>query len=98
MKMILEFILILLGVMMIMLSFVYNNQSKKTSYKEKELEFKTKSILLFVYGCLYEVIILLLFRYFLFESGVYLPCFLVTFVLGKVSYNLLYRHLTKGCA
>lgn len=34
----------------------------------------------------------------LFDSGMYLPCFLVTFVLGKVSYNLLYRHLIKGCA
>lgn len=95
MKLFIEFTLILLGVLMIGFGFQHRYLSKQQMDKKKMIELKTKSVLLFAYGCLYVICILVLFRYPNVVSNQYLPYFLIAFVLGKLSYKQLLHYFMK---
>lgn len=95
MKICIEVMLLLLGIIMISIGIQYKHKSKQSSCKEEIIAWKTKAILLFIYGCLYEVFIIIVFRYYDGNNNPYLPYFLITFLLGKVSYNLLYWYFNK---
>lgn len=90
-----ELILILLGLLIIGFSFEFKYKSKQLEFKEKAMELETKSILLFVYGCLYEIFIVISFKYHQVDIKQYLPYFLIAFALGKLSYKLLLNHFLK---
>lgn len=95
MKLFIVFTLNLLGVLMIGFGFQYRYQSKQQTDQWKMTEMKTKSVLLIVYGCLYVICILVLFRYPNVVRNQYLPYFLIAFILGKLTYNQLLHYFMK---
>lgn len=95
MKLFLIIILVLVGVLIIGFGVEFKYKSKQSKYEEKALELKTKSILLIIYGCAYEIFIIIFYLYYKGKNNQFLPYFLITFALGKLSYHLLYNHLSK---
>lgn len=94
MRIIIESILILLGIIMIGFGLAYRHKSKQLNNRE-ELEWKTKSLLLVIYGCFYEIFILVLFQHDQIHSIPYFPWLAFAFVLGKISYTRLLRYFLK---
>lgn len=95
MKLFLEIILVLVGVLIICFGIEFKYKSKQSEFEEKALELKTKSILLLIYGCIYELFIIIFFLYYKGNNNQFLPYFLIAFALGKLSYHLLYKHLSN---